>query len=234
MDDYTSGRKPRPARRRWVLWAVFGTVGLIMGAAYATGFATTSNTSSDPNTGAATPLFGQPAAAGANLYANTVAPTTPLAVAFDGNYGTIAAPTVLFTVDLTGNDTLGHALAGTFYTDVLLTNWHALNLDTGTPAWDTLDLKFYVETCDSAFVDWSTATAHQQMHVDSVDAHVTFTGLAAGHKYCIGLDTATSVTEAAALGAASGGAVDGTVMFRPVVTTVPTPPQFTAAVNRSA
>jgi hypothetical protein len=234
MDDYTSGRKPRPARRRWVLWAVFGTVGLIMGAAYATGFATTSNTSSDPNTGAATPLFGQAAAPGANLYANTVAATTPLAVGFDGNYGTIAAPTPLFTIDLTGNDTSGHPLAGTFYTDVLLTNWHELNLDTGTPAWDTLDLKFFIENCDNPFVDWSTATAHQQMHVDSVDAHVTFAGLAVGHKYCVGLDTATAQTEALVLENANAGAVDGTVMFRPVVTTVPAPPQFTATVNRSA
>ena len=42
--DETTGRKPRISRRRLTFWAMFGTVGLIMGAAYATGFVSSQNT----------------------------------------------------------------------------------------------------------------------------------------------------------------------------------------------
>ncbi len=242
MDDVTSGTMPRPSRRRWVIWAVFGTVGIIMGAAYATGFTSTANTSSDAAGGNATALFGKPAVANPSTYAGAVSTTNPLAVGFDGNYGTVAS-TVMFTVDLTGNDPYGHALTGTYYTDVVLTNWSALGMTGATPLWDTLEFKFLAVECDSGFSAWTPAGADgpaspsAQMHVDRDDAHVTFSGMAAGHKYCIGLDTASATTEAAVLQAASGGTVNGTVLFRPDATpgnTVPPAPQFAATVNRSA
>jgi len=242
MDDASSGTKPRTWRRRWVLWAVFGTVGLIMGAAYATGFTSTNNTTSDANGGEATQLFGAPATANPSQYADMVSTTNPLAIAFDGNYGTITS-TVLFTVDLTKNDPYGNALVGTYYTDVVLTNWDALGLTGGSPDWDTLEFKFLAVECDSGFTAWTPAgpdgptNPSAQMHVDRVDAHVTFSGMAAGHKYCIGLDAADATTEAAVLQAASGGTVDGTVLFRPDAApgeTEPPAPQFAATVNRSA
>ncbi len=243
MDDVTSGTKPRAWRRRSVFWGIFGAVGIIMGAAYATGFASTNNTSADTHAGEATQLFGAPAAPNPSQYANMVAATTPLALDFDGNYATIAANTVLFTVDLTQNDPYGNALTGTYYTDVVLSNWNALGLTGGTPQWDTLDLKFLAVECDAGFSAWTPAGANgptqasTQMHVDRVDAHVTFSGMAAGHKYCIGLAPASATTEAAVLQAASGGTVDGTVMFRPNAApgaALPTAPQFAATVNRSA
>jgi hypothetical protein len=242
MDDATSGMKPR-WRRRSVFWALFGAVGIIMGAAYATGFASSSGTSNDTNAGEATQLFGAPAAPNPSQYANMISATTPLALDFDGNYGTIAADTVLFTVDLTHADPYNNALAGTYYTDVVLTNWSALGLTGGSPAWDTLDLKFLAVECDAGFSAWTPAgadgptQASVQMHVDRVDAHVTFSGMAHGHKYCIGLAPASATTEAAVLQAASGGVVDGTVLFRPnaaPTATVPAAPQFAATVNRSA
>lgn len=243
MDD-TSGRRPRSGRRRWAFWGIFGAIGIIMGAAYATGFASTNNTQSDANAGEATQLFGAPAAANPSQYANMVTATTPLALTFDGNYGTIAANTPLFTIDLTQHDPYGNALTGTYYTDVVLTNWNALGLTGGTPAWDTLDLKFLAIECDAGFANvWAPpgadgpANASAQMHVDRVDAHVTFTGMAAGHKYCIGLAPASAQTEAAVLQAAGSGLVDGTVMFRPnaaPTATLPLAPQFAATVNRSA
>jgi hypothetical protein len=243
MDDVTSGTTPRPSRRRWVLWAVFGTVGVIMGAAYATGFTSTNNGATDANAGEATQLFGKPATANPSQYANMVSTTNPLAITFDGNYGTLAASTVMFTVDLTKNDPYGNALVGTYYTDVILSNWSTLGMTGANPAWDTLDLKFLAVECDSGWTAWTPAGANgpanasAQLHVDRDDAHVTFTGMAAGHKYCIGMDTASAVTEAAALQAASGGTIDGTVMFRPnaaPTATLPTAPQFAATVNRSA
>jgi len=234
MEDAT-GRKPAISRRRLTFWALFGTVGLIMGAAYATGFASTTNTAADTNHGDATPLLGVAAPNSAAQYAGTITAPNPLAVAFDGYYGTIAAPTDMFEVDLTGNDPQGQALTGTFYVDLVLNNWHALGLDaTGTGQWDIVELGWQEHQCDAGFANnWTGATA-QQMHVERVDAHVTFAALAAGHKYCFGLDTATSTTEAAVLAAASGGNVTGTVLFRSSLASSPTAPQFTATVNRSA
>jgi hypothetical protein len=245
MDEIT-GRKPATSRRRLTFWALFGTVGLIMGAAYATGFASTNNTATDANAGEATQLLGTPAVVNPSQYAAMVAPTTPLAVTFDGNYGTIATATALFTVDLTHNDPYGNALTGTYYADVVLSNWAALGMNVGGagPAqWDTLEFKFKGVQCDSGFTAFTPAGANgptnptAQMHVDRVDAHVTFTGLTAGHKFCFGLDVASAATEAAALQAASGGSVADTVMFRPnaaPTATLPTAPQFAVTLNRSA
>jgi hypothetical protein len=242
MDDVMSGRTPRTPRRRWVLWAVFGTVGLIMGAAYATGFASTNNTTAENNAGEATNLNGKPAIANPSLYAGTITNSNALPISFDGNYGTLPS-TVMFTIDLSGNDPYGHPYAGTYYSDIVLSNWAALALNTATPQWDILDFKFLGVECDAGFTTWTAASPDgpaapsAQMDVDTVDAHVTFTGLAGGHKYCFGLDNATSLTEAAVLQAAAGGSVNGTVLFRPNATpgnTVPTAPNFTATVNRSA
>jgi hypothetical protein len=247
--DETNGRKPRLSKRRLTLWAMFGTVGLIMGAAYATGFVSTANTTSDVNAGEATQLLGKPAAANPSQYAGTVARQDDLALTFDGNYGTIAAPRVLFTVDLGVLDPYGNALTGTYYTDVVLSNWAALGLEPGNgPAqWDTISLKWWAVDCTGAalggFTNFQTpgtdppANASAQMTVDRDDAHVTFTGLTAGRKYCIGLDTASAVTEAAVLQAATGGTVDGTVLFRPNANPTaadPTVPQFALTVARSA
>jgi hypothetical protein len=248
--DETNGRKPRLSKRRLTLWALFGTVGLIMGAAYATGFASTNNTATDANAGEATQLLGKPAAANPSQYAGTVARQQDLGLTFDGNYGTVAAPRVLFTVDLGVNDPYGQALTGTYYADVVLSNWATLGLDvggTGPPQWDTIELKWWAVDCTGAalagFTNFQTpgtdppGNASAQMHVDRVDAHVTFTGLTAGEKYCIGLDTASATTEAAVLQAATAGNVDGTVLFRPnanPTAVLPTVPQFALTVARSA
>jgi hypothetical protein len=239
--DETEGPRAARRRRRNIIWALFGAAGLIMGAAYATGFVSTSNSTSDPNAGEATQLLGRPANANPSQYANmvssTTAPAGPLSIGFDGNYGTIATPTIMFEVDLTKNDPYGNALAGTYYTDIILTNWSSLGLDgSGSgPAWDTLEFHFEQVACTSP--DWASPVSIGQMHVDRDDAHVTFTGLAAGAKYCFGLNTATATTEAAALQAASGGTINDTVMFRPQAdpTAVqPAAPQFAATLSRSA
>ncbi len=241
--DETSGMRPRPSRRRWVFWGLFGTVGLIMGAAYATGFASSTGSTADSATHEATQLYGSPAQANLSQYANMVAFNNPLAITFDGNYGTTPS-TLMFTVDLTKPDPYGNTLTGTYYTDIVLTNWNTLGLEPGgTAQWDTLEFKFQAVQCDAGWSGWTPAGTFDptnpsaQMHVDRVDAHVTFTGLAANHKYCFGLNAADATSEAAVLQTSNGGTVDGTVMFRPNATngaTLPTAPTFTATVNRSA
>jgi hypothetical protein len=167
--DETIGRKPRGSRRRLTLWALFGTVGLIMGAAYATGFAASGGSSTDTvNAGEATQVFGKPAAENPSQYAAMVS-AGGLALTFDGNYATIAAPSVLFELDLSHADPYGVNLAGTYYADVLLTNFTALGM-TGTPAWDFMDLRFIAIDCTgnvpvlaaapaATTIDWTAANA---------------------------------------------------------------------------
>ena len=220
-----------------------------MGAAYATGFASTNNHATDANAGEATQLLSKPAADNPSQYKGTVAAQQDLALTFDGNYGTIAAPRVLFTGDLGVNDPYGQALTGTYYADVVLSNWAGLGMEPGNgpPQWDTIDLKWWAVDCTGAnlsgFTDFQTpgtnppANASDQMHVDRDDAHVSFTGLTAGRKYCIGLDTASAASEAAVLQGATNGNVDGTVLFRPnadPTAVLPTVPQFAVTVARSA
>ncbi len=230
MDEMTAG-KPRGSRRRLTFWAMFGTVGLIMGAAYATGFASTTNTDAT-NTTTGTPTLGSPSGANPNLYGGLVTPHA-LSYTFDGYYGTFVK-TDMFTVDLTVPDGQGHTpLAGeTYYVDVVIANWTQLQ-----PDWDTVDMNFKIMDCTaSSPATYASASATQMLNVDRVDAHVTFSGLAGAKKYCIGLDTATSATEEAALAAAgSTGAVADTVLFRVSTASAPANvPQFAATLNRSA
>jgi len=241
--EETTGRKPG-YRRKTTLWALFGTVGLIMGAAYATGFVSTNNTApADANAGAATQLFGKPAVANTSLYAGAVHVGTPLAITFDGNYGVIGVDTNLFTVDLTGNDPYGvaYAAGNTYYADILLTNWSTLGMVGLNPQWDTLEFKFeQVDCTTSAWVPgtstWAGYTpATAMMVIDRVDAHVTFSGLAGAKKYCFGVGAVTSATESAALQASAGGLIADTVLFRPSSVVIPAnAPNFTLTLNRSA
>ena len=225
--DETTGRKPGISRRRLTFWAMFGTVGLIMGAAYATGFVATSNTTTQTATGTAT--LGSPSLASPNLYGGLVSAPNPLAIGFDGYYGTVPE-TDMFVVDLTTADAQGHVpLAGeTYYADVVVANWTALT------AWDTIDLNFKVMDCTASTPgSFATASANHVLNLDRVDAHVTFSGLAGAKKYCIGVDLANATTEALALSTASGGNVPDTVLFRSTTASAPTAPQFAVTLNRS-
>jgi hypothetical protein len=236
MDD-TMQVQPSRKRRHLRVWALIGAAGLITGAAYSSGFATT--TSVAPLDGAddvATPAFGQQGAALDSLYSGTVsAQGTVTITTFDGVYGVIPN-TKLFEVDLTGNDPYGKAYTGTFFADVYITNWAALGYQSATPEWSQLNFKFLqsAATFDCSTTAYATApAAFQQLSVDRVDAHVTFGGLAAGNKYCIGLKAETALTQSGHPN--TGGVVDGTFITRPDTTVIPAvAPQFMAVMNRSA
>ena len=231
MDAIKGG--PRRHTRRTVLWALFGTVGLLLGAAWATGFATsqsTTNTASDPS---ATDVFGVGATAPAtpSQYAGKIAKITDLAVGFDGLWGTVPADTTLFKVDLTGNDSNGEAMAGKFYTDVYMTNFTSAN------PWSAQQYKFLEIDCSAAdpvAADYDTAQAlapttvagdHQPkvMNVTSVDAHVSFQDLDAGSKYCFAIHSTPQANDTA-----------GTFLTRPDTASNPQAPLFTGIVNRAS
>lgn len=238
-------RTPTPVRRRrGAVWALFGVVGLVMGVAFATGFAQTSNTISDPSAGDATQLLGKPSAINSSQYASYVTVQSALDVGFDGNYATIASPTVLFDIKVAADDPYGTPYPGgaRFYSDVVLTNWVGMHMDGSAPGpeWDTLEFEWDLEPCTGGAVTdaWAAAAQTPQMHVDRVDAHVTLTGLLPGTEYCVGLNAADAATESAALATATSGTITGTVMFRSdaEVNSAVTPvvPQFAATIGRSA
>jgi len=227
--DETTGRKPGISRRRLTFWALFGTVGLVMGAAYATGFISSQNTTTQTATGTAT--LGTPSGANPDLYGGLVSAPHLLAIGFNGYYGTVPQ-TDMFQLDLTVPDGQNHTpLAGeTYYADVVLDNWTAL-----TAGWDTVDVNFVITDCTGGFTDFSVPITNHVMNVDREDAHVTFSGLAGAKTYCIGVNAATPTTEAAALAAdTAGGTVGDTVLFRTSTASAPTAPQFAVTLNRSA
>jgi hypothetical protein len=240
MDVTTQEKTPR--KRRYLrAWALIGAAGLITGAAYASGFATQAPVAPDDSVadGAATPVFGQEGAALNSLYSGLVSAEGALDIpAFDGTYATFPELT-LFEVDLTKPDAYNKALTGTFFTDVYVTNWTDLGYNAGAPEWSQLNFKFLQSDTTCALADFSAApAASQQLSVDRIDAHVTFSGLAAGSTYCIGLraeDALTQSETANAAVAANLGVLDGTFITRPDIAAPPAAaPQFTAVVNRSS
>ncbi len=97
--DLKAGTRSR-RRRRSLTWLAFGLVGLIMGAVWAVGLAT--STSAIGSTATATQVFGTPpVAAGTSQYAGLVTVDTALTIAFAGTWGKIDADTAMFEVDLT-------------------------------------------------------------------------------------------------------------------------------------
>jgi hypothetical protein len=224
------GTTPRRRRRRGLLWAIFGLTGLLMSAAWATGFATSQTTGSGSaaanavGIGATDPQSESP-------YAGLVTENTALDITFDGLWGQIENDTIVFSADLTG-------LTGTFYTDIYVDNlpfentWTAAQfkwqqVDCTTPNWDTVD----IEPADDGVGE------PKLMNITTTDAHVSFPGLTGGNVYCFGLsstDLSTEVADTSNGEDKHADDEDGTFLTRPDPSSLPTLPQFTAIVNRSA
>jgi hypothetical protein len=235
MDVTTQELAPR--KRRYLrVWALIGAAGLITGAAYASGFATDPPAvPTDLADDVANPMLGQNGAPLSSLYSGTVAAAGSLDITtFDGVYGTLLN-TKLFEIDLAKMDPYGKPYAGTFYADVYVTNWTALGYP-AAPEWSQLNFKFLQSAAgkdcsDAAF--YTAPTATQQLSVDRVDAHVTFSGLTGGNKYCIGLAQEDALSQSGHT--ITAGVIDGTFITRPDTVVIPTAaPQFTAVMNRSA
>jgi hypothetical protein len=188
-------------RGRLVAWGLAGVAALATGTAYATGVVSTSNTSADTANGAATPLFGQPAAAEAQLYPNAIT-TSPLTIGFDGLSGQVAHDTDVFTVTVPAVDArTGTAYPGgtTFALNVFVTNQSDLGSGAGghTP-WTTYSLQWSLAPCPggtfsdetSAAPTFATPQSQAVMGVTAGTAHVALTGLAPGTVYCAGVKQA--------------------------------------------
>jgi len=185
-------------RGRLVAWALVGVAALATGTAYATGYISTSNTAADSANGAATPLFGQPAAAEAPLYPGAIT-TSPLTIGFDGLSGQVAHDTDVFTVTVPAVDARTGAPypeGTTFALHIFVTNEPELTSGAGgnTP-WTTYALQWSLAPCPGGtFSDetspsptFAAPLSQAIMAVTAGTVHALLTGLSAASVYCAGV-----------------------------------------------
>jgi hypothetical protein len=206
-------RTARRSRRRIAAWLSFAALGILMGAVWATGFASIG--------GAQGTTTGSPAvtSGGAtdhtNALAGTVTAGSPLTVDWTGRWGSTAA-TEFFKVNLDSKPA-----AQTFNVAMLLTN------DISSFGWESLQLK--VEQKDvgaggscTPGTDFDGSQNPKVMVFDTRDAGAYWNALPGGTTYCIGI-------------AASNGQDTSGTFLRSGSDTPPTGyPAFTATVDRAS
>jgi hypothetical protein len=217
--DYVQLRTARRKRRRTFAWAIFGLVGVAIGAVWAAGLATSET---QPGTETAAPnVVGSTNPFPASRFDGLVTTNSNLTIGFSGLWGVVAADTPMFNFDAT---TLAD---GTYFATVYLN---------ATPAgWEQIQIKFLIvpKSCTTAVAgDWTTAaggTANQNYSVvalDVADAKATFNNLAVAggdDQFCIGVQNIAKANDTA-----------GTFLRRPSASVTPTMPSFIAAANQSA
>ena len=226
---------------------MFGVAGLVMGAAYATGYA--GSTAGQNADAVAKPVFGQGPTVlyTPSPYAGDVTTGDALAIHFVGQRGVIDNNVVLFKVDLSAESG-----AHTYFVDIYLNNYNAVST-----TWESMQLKWLsLGTCAGApahaadadmvtafaapagnnpaltppFTPISASANPRIMNVTSSDAHVAWTGLAGGATYCYGiLATANEPTNNTL---ADDTSANWLTELAPGGS--PVMPTFTALVNRSA
>jgi hypothetical protein len=170
-------------RRRLTAWLAFGAVGLATGAVWATGFASGSGAN---GTTAISPALTKTAPSTAtSALASTTSAVTPLAFDWQGRWGSIAADTTMFKVDLSGS-----AFAGkTYNLAVLLANTSDMS------GWASMQLK--LERVDVAASGSCTASdfdgsQHAKvLNFDDEDAGVYWNAVPGDAVYCLGLAAST-------------------------------------------
>ena len=176
-----SARSGRRSRRRLIAWLTFALVGILMGAIWATGFASiggsTNNTAASPAVTA-----GASAAHSSALAGKVTALPGGLSVDWTGRWGSIPSDEKFFKVDLTG------MTGQTFNIAMLLSN------DISTGGWETLQLNVENVQLASGTADCSSAVfdgtqQNKVMVFDSLDAGVYWNGLAGDKVYCLGVHT---------------------------------------------
>jgi hypothetical protein len=211
MDAEAGTRRLR--RRRARTWLVFGLVGLMMGAVWAVGIASSTATVDTDGAAAATQVFGTaPGASSTSQYAGLVTENTALTIGFTGKWGKVGADTPMFDVDLTDE-------TGTFFL--------AVNLNNNPTGWSALQLEFRQvnKACaDAVALDWASPAVSSVMVIETEDAEAVFPTLAAGADYCIGIEAITPKANDAT----------GTYIRRPSASATPGAPAFSAMLGRSA
>lgn len=208
-----TGKTARRGRRRLAAWLTFAALGIVMGAVWATGFASIGG--AQGSTAGSPAVTSGGASDHVNAMAGVVTAGSPLTVDWTGRWGSTAA-TEFFKVDLDSKPA-----AQTFNASMLLTN------DISTFGWESLQLKVELKdvgaggSCTPAS-DFDGTQNPKVMVFDTRDAGVYWNALAGGTTYCIGL-------------AASNGQDTSGTFLRSASDTPPTGyPAFTATVDRAS
>jgi hypothetical protein len=208
-----SARSGRRSRRRLVIWLTFAFVGILMGAVWATGFATIGGTK-DPGSTGSPALRSAGGAPQSSALAGTATPGSNLTVTWAGRWGSTAA-TSFYTVNLNSlpavnNYNVAMLLTGGF--DPTAAGWESMQLKV-----ELKDVTSSGDCSDPSVFDGSNAHV---MYLDNQDAGVYWPALAGGTTYCIGIE------------ASNGQDTTGTFL-RSATDTVPTVyPSFVATVDR--
>ncbi|MFL5886116.1 MAG: hypothetical protein ACJ77M_13685 [Thermoleophilaceae bacterium] len=203
------------SRRRLIAWLAFGAVGILMGAVWATGFASIGGATN--GTPAASPAFTSGGASDQNsALAGLVTPGSNLSVTWTGRWGSTAA-TNFFKVDL---DTL--PAGQTYNVAMLLTN------NISTFGWESLQLNVEQKdvgvggSCATPGTIFDGTQNNKVMYFDQADEGVYWNGLAGGSTYCVGI-------------AASNGQDTSGTFLRSATDSAPTGyPTFTATLDRAS
>jgi|SRR3954451_19478310 len=207
-------RSARRNRRRLAAWIAFAAVGIIMGAVWATGFASIGGAQGNVN-GSPAVTAGASTAHSSALAGTASAVSATFPVDWTGRWGSIPSDTTFFKVDLTGKT------SQTFNIAMLLSN------DISTGGWETLQLNVENVQLASGTADCSSATfdgsqQNKVMVFDSLDAGVYWNALAGDKVYCIGVN-------------ASNGQDTAGTFLRSASDTPPTVyPTFITTVNRAS
>lgn len=178
-------RRRTRARNRLIGWGAFLLLGALLGAVYATGFATTEGETAAEAAAAAN--NNSPAAKqdSSELAGQLSTVTANLNYSWSGRWGNVASA-VMYEVDLSS-----FSESEKFFSEVVLTN---------TPeGFSDLQLQLRIAeaagaSCATSDLTGTASTNDRVMIFDTADAQVTFSGLAGattgllgGSKYCIGI-----------------------------------------------
>jgi hypothetical protein len=170
-------------RRRLTAWLAFGAVGLATGAVWATGFA--SGTGANGTTVISPALTKTAPSTATTALSGTATAVTPLSFDWQGRWGSIAADTTMFKVDLSGSNYAGK----TYNLALLLANTSDMS------GWASMQLK--LERVDVAASGSCTAsdfdgTQHAKvLNFDDEDAGVYWNAVPGDAVYCLGLAAST-------------------------------------------
>ena len=179
-----SSPSPSRSRRRLAAWAAFGAVGLATGAVWASGFQTSSV---EQGTVGESPALTKPASAVAlNPLAGTVTAAPDLEFNWAGRWGSTAADTTMYTIDLDAfPNTKKYNLALLLANTSVLTGWATLQLEV-----DLVKLPAASVCADDA--DYAhAATDAQLLNSDAQDTGVYWPAVDGGSTYCIGVPQTT-------------------------------------------
>jgi hypothetical protein len=171
---------PRP---RVAAWLAFGATGLATGAVWATGFASVS--AGNGTTGESPAMAKTAPTINTSALSSAVTAVDPISFDWDGRWGKITAPKVMFKVDLSGTGFAGK----TYNVALLLTNTSVLT------GWSSLQLEFEqvakaaAGTCAAG--DFDGTQNAKVLNVDDEDAGVYWNALAGDAVYCVGIFTST-------------------------------------------